>query len=281
MKRRYGLDFFNPYARSFSEQSKFDDTVVEKDYRLLDPFYSDLQDLPVPKAEDGHYFETRYQITRSLTITRAYIDVWRNLAYNLDNVRIQGELEYRPVFPLRFRIKQKWQVKQLPKAVLATTSRTQETTLRIFALVAGDYLSLEARYGRVGLTPNEQYNGNLLMEGNYLDAAWEHNFSDFFSVVGGVAIWDATSMSQWIFEDAGIDFLYGEGKKYYITFKDRLSENVSLRFKIRRKSSSYPHTGIYGSGNEYHYGDDVPVLIRDFTDIDDQMSYNLQIDVRW
>jgi hypothetical protein len=281
MKRHYAVDFFNPYARPFSEQSKFDDTVVEKDYRLLDPLYSDLQDLPVPKAEDGHYFETRYQISRSLTITRAYIDMWRNLAYGLDNVRIQGELEYRPVFPLRLRIKQKWQVKQLPKAVLATTSRTQETTLRVFALVAGDYLSLEARYGRVRLTPNEQYNGNLLMEGNYLDAAWEHNFSDFLSVVGGVAIWDAQSMSQWIFEDAGIDFLYGEGKKYYITFKDRLSENISLRFKIRRKSTAYPHTGIYGSGNEYHYGDDVPVLIRDFTDRDDEMSYNLQIDVRW
>lgn len=281
MKRHYALDFFNPYGRPFVEQSRFDDTVVEKDYRLLDPLYSDLQDLPVPKAEDGHYFETRYQISRSLTITRAYIDVWRNLAYDLDNVRIQGELEYRPVFPLRFRIKQKWQVKQLPKAVQATTSRTQETTLRVFALVAGDYLSLEARYGRVGLTPNELYNGDLLMEGNYLDAAWEHNFSDFFSVVGGVALWDAKSMSQWIFEDAGIDFLYGEGKKYYLTFKDRLSENVSVRFKIRRKSTSYPHTGIYGSGNEYHYGDDVPVLVRDFTDIRDQMSYNLQIDVRW
>jgi hypothetical protein len=281
MKRHYAIDFFNPYARPFSEQSKFDDTVVEKDYRLLDPLYRDLQDLPVPKAEDGHYFETRYQITRSLTVTRAYIDVWRNLAYDLNNVRIQGELEYRPVFPLRLRIKQKWQVKQLPKAVLATTSRTQETTLRVFALVAGDYLSLEARYGRVRLTPNELYNGNLLMEGNYLDAAWEHNFSDYLSAVGGVAIWDAKSMSQWIFEDAGIDFLYGEGKKYYITFKDRISENISLRFKIRRKSTSYPHTGIYGSSNEFHYGDDVPVLIRDFTDTKDQMSYNLQIDVRW
>ncbi|MCK4234328.1 helix-hairpin-helix domain-containing protein [candidate division WOR-3 bacterium] len=281
MKRHYSVDFFNPYSRAFSEQSKFDDTIVEKDYRLIDPLYTDLQDLPIPKAEDGHYFETRYQILRNLTITRAYIDVWRNLAYNLSNVRIQGEIEYKPVFPLRFRIKQKWQVKQLPKAVFATTSRTQETTLRVFATVAGDYLSLEARYGRVKLTPNEKYSGNLLMEGGYLDASWEHNFSDFFSVVGGVAIWDASSMSQWIFEDTGIDFLYGEGKKYYITFKDRLSENISIRFKVRNKSSSYPHTGIYGSGNEYHYGDSEETLIRDFTDVREQMSYNLQIDVRW
>ncbi|MCK4576321.1 hypothetical protein KAU34_07925, partial [candidate division WOR-3 bacterium] len=131
------------------------------------------------------------------------------------------------------------------------------------------------------LTPNEKYSGNLLMEGGYLDASWEHNFSDFFSVVGGVAIWDASSMSQWIFEDTGIDFLYGEGKKYYITFKDRLSENISIRFKVRNKSSSYPHTGIYGSGNEYHYGDGEETLIRDFTDVREQMSYNLQIDVRW
>ncbi|TET79518.1 MAG: hypothetical protein E3J41_01730 [Candidatus Cloacimonadota bacterium] len=281
IKRHYSIDFFNPYSRAFSEQSKFDDTVVEKDYRLIDPLYTDLQNLPIPKAEDGHYIETRYQILRNLTITRAYIDIWKNLAHNLSNVRVQGELEYRPVFPLRFRIKQKWQVKQLPKPVFATTSRTQETTLRVFATIAGDYLSLEARYGRVKLTPNEKYNSNLLMEGSYLDASWEHNFSDFFSIVGGIAIWDAQSMSQWIFEDTGIDFLYGEGKKYYLTFKDRLSENISLRFKIRKKSTEYPHTGIYSSGNEYHYIDGQETLIRDFTDMRDQMSYNLQIDVRW
>jgi hypothetical protein len=281
IKRHYGVDFFNPYSRAFSEQSRFDDTVVEKDYRLIDPLYTDLQDLPVPKAEDGHYLETRYQILRNLTITRAYIDMWRNLAYNLSNVRIQGEVEYKPVFPLRFRIKQKWQVKQLPKSIQATTSRTQETTLRVFAVVAGDYLSLEARYGRVGLTPSEKYNGNLLMEGHYLDAAWEHNFSDFFSAVGGIAIWDAHSMSQWIFEDTGIDFLYGDGKKYYFTFKDRLCENISLRFKIRKKYSEYPHTGIYGSDEDYHYYGEEESLIRDFTDMRGQMDYNLQIDVRW
>jgi len=281
IKRYYSVDFFNPYSRPFSEQSRFDDTVLEKDYRLLDPLYMDLQNLPLPKAEDGHYIETRYQITRNLTITRAYIDIWKNLAYDLNNTRIQGELEYKPVFPLRFRLKQKWQIKQLPKSILATTSRTEETTLRVFATVSGDYLSLEARYGRVKLTPNEKYNGNLLMEGNYLDASWEHNFSDFFSIVGGVAVWDAKSMSQWIFEDTGIDFLYGEGKKYYLTFKDRLFENLSLRFRIGRKISEEPHTGIYGSGNEYHYDNGEETLIRDFTDTRDRMCYNLQIDVRW
>ncbi len=280
IKRHYAVDFYNPYSRAFSEQSKFDDTVLEKDYRLLDPLYSDLQNLPFPKAEDGNYIETRYQILRNLTITRAYIDIWRNLAYNLNNVRMQGEIEYRPVFALRLRLKQKWQKKQLPKAVMATTSRTEETTFRIFATVAGDYLSLEARYGRVRLMPNEKYNGNLLMEGNYLDAAWEHNFSDFFSIVGGIAMWDAKSMSQWIFEDTGIDFLYGEGNKFYLTFKDRLSEQISLRFKVRRKNAEYPHTDIYGSENEYYYGDGEETLVRDFIDSREHWSFNLQIDVR-
>jgi hypothetical protein len=281
MRRFYGVSFFNPYSRAFSEQSKFDDTVIEKDYRLVDPLYIDLQDLPFPKAEEGHYLETRYQISRNLTITRAYIDMWRNCAYNLRNVRVQAEVEYRPIFPLRFRLKQKWQKKHLPKPVLQTTSRTQETTVRIFATIGGDYLSLEARYGRVRLTPNELYNGNLLMEGNYLDASWEHSFNDFFSIVGGVAVWDANSMSQWIFEDTGIDFLYGDGSKYYITFKDRLSENISVRFKIREKNTTYSHTGIYGSNNEYHYGDGEETLIRDFTDEKDLTSYSLQVDVRW
>ncbi len=92
MQRHYDVDYDNPYSRAFQEQVKFDDTVLEKEYRLLDPVYKQLVKYPAPKAERGTYLETRWQISRHFTLTRAYIDFWRNLAYGVNNVRFQGEV---------------------------------------------------------------------------------------------------------------------------------------------------------------------------------------------
>ncbi|MCI0474293.1 MAG: helix-hairpin-helix domain-containing protein, partial [Ignavibacteria bacterium] len=76
--RHYDVNYDNPYNRGFCEQLRFEDTPLEKTYRLIDPTYSLLQSFPSPKAEQGLYLETRYQISRQFTLTRAYIDIWRN-----------------------------------------------------------------------------------------------------------------------------------------------------------------------------------------------------------
>ncbi|MDY6787248.1 MAG: hypothetical protein SVK54_03910, partial [candidate division WOR-3 bacterium] len=280
--RHYDAGFDNPFARPLSEQSRFDDTSFEKEYRLVDPMLTIMTDDPRPKPEEGIYFETRYRLTEQLTLNKVYLDIWRTLDYNLTNYRFQGTIEYRPVFPLRIRLKQKIQEKNLAKIAVSTHSVTNETTLRIFALLSNnDYLNLEARYGRVNLTPSLMYGENYIIDGTYLNVSFEHEMTDYFSVLSGIATWQTGGMSQWIFEDTGIDFLYGNGQKLYVTMIDRLSDNISVRAKASLKNQDIPHTGIYNPDSEYHYYDGDEQFMRDFIEYNNLFNLEIRLDFRW
>jgi DNA uptake protein ComE-like DNA-binding protein len=282
LHRRYAVNYDNPYSRAFSEQVKFDDSILEKEYRLLDPVYQQLTALPAPKAEEGTYLETRWQMSRKFTITRAYIDFWRNLAYGLNNVRCQAEVEYRPAFPVRFRVKQKWQSKNLPKVALPTKSTTMETTLRTFcALSDRDNLNIELRYGEVHLTPSTAYNSNAIMSGAYLSSSWEHNFTPTWDIKAGMASWRTDAMSQWIFVDNGIDFLEGEGLKYFISVSDRLSDNLQVKLRVMGKNTKYSYAGIYQPESGFYYDGLPGIPVSDFDDNQERWQVGLQLDMRW
>ncbi|MCK4328810.1 helix-hairpin-helix domain-containing protein [candidate division WOR-3 bacterium] len=278
--RHYGISYDNPYSRAFMEQKKFDDTMLEKEYRLLDPLYFFLSEYPAPKAEEGLYIELRNQVTRNFTFTKVYVDIWRNVGRSLPNLRFQGEIEWRPIFPLRLRLKQKIQRKYLYKSVEPTVSRTFETTLRSFAtLTQRDYINAEIRIARVQLTPTVEYGSNSLIDGGYLSSSYEHRFSDRLSILGGFAVWSTNGLSQWIFEDTGIDFLYGSGRKFYITIKDRLSDNIYIRFKLRDKLTEIPHTGLYEG--DYRIGEEEIHMMRDFVDKKRELGGELQLIFWW
>ena len=280
--RHYDVGFDNPYARPLSEQNRFDDTAFEKEYRLIDPIFTMITDDPRPKPEEGIYCETRFRISEKLTITKAYIDIWKTMDYNLHNYRFQGEIEYRPVFPVRIRLKQKIQEKNLYKSVVSTHSFTNETTLRIFTILSNNnYLNFEARYGRVNLTTSLRFMEDNIIDGTYVNGSFEHRITDYFSILGGVAAWKTDGMSQWIFEDTGIDFLYGDGLKYYITMIDRISKNVSIRAKASMKNQDIPMYGIYNPESEYRYENGDFMLIRDFTDYKQIFNLSMQLDIRW
>ena len=278
--RHYDIGYDNPYNRGYTEQLRLEDTPFEKDYRLLDPSYAALQDYPMPKAEEGFLLETRYQISRQVTFTRAYIDLWRNLAWGVNNVRFQGEVEWRPVYPLRLRFKQKLQSKGLPKPVLSSRSFTMETSLRAMAsLTDWDFLSAELREGRIFLTPNLEFGDKASMSGNFLAVQWDHNFSDDLNTELGVAVWLSRGMSHWIFEDAGIDFLEGDGLKWYLAVSDRVSENLMVYFKVRQEVSLFPHTGLGGREGIHYPGTTEPV--RDFMGRADDFGVSVQVDLFW
>ncbi|MCX7785598.1 MAG: helix-hairpin-helix domain-containing protein [candidate division WOR-3 bacterium] len=281
LARHYDVNYDNPYNRGFCEQLRFEDTPLEKPYRLIDPTFSDLQYFPTPKAEQGIYTEMRYQISRQITFTRMYFDVWRNLAYGLTNYRFQGEVEYRPVFPLRFRIKQKIQRKHLPKDVLATVSNTFETSFRVLAsLEERNFLSCEVRRGLVDLTPSMEYNSEKTMWGDFLAISWEHNFSPAVNLETGIAVWSAMNLSQWIFEDVGIDFLDGRGLKYYFVVSERPTDFLMLRFKFKSKFTEFPHTALQ-SAKGLHFQNNTLPPVYNFVNRNDIFNVALQIDILW
>ncbi len=282
--RHYDLGYSNPYHRGFAEQTRFDDTIFEKPYYLNDPLASQLAEWPVPKPEEGLYIESRFQLSRQVTFTKVYLDVWRSLAWGFDNYRFQGEVEYRPDFPVRFRLKCKYQEKTKMHDVIPTTSRTTEYTFRTFFLPSGsDYFDIQLRFGMVGLTPNPLYGDDRLMTGGYLSARWEHNFTENFSVLGGSTLWTTDGMSQWEFEDTGIDFLDGDGTKFYVTLKNNLSDNLQLRFRILRKDTFYPRNGLYrpDPDDSFYYEGDPASPVRDFVDHVTDYGIRCQLDFRW
>ena len=280
--RDYDVNYFNPYSRSFMEQDRFDDDIFEKDYRLLNPLYAYLQDFPSPKAERGIYLGTRYKFSQSFTLTNLYLDLWQNKAYSLYNYRAQGELEYRPIYPLHVRLKAKYQSKYLYKEIEPTHSRTFESTFRVFGTFTNrDYLNFEIRYGQVHLTPNPKYGNRALINGGYVNTSFEHHFSPNFSLLGGTAVWKTSGMSQWIFEDTGIDFLYGNGYKFYVTFTDLLSKNLYIRLKYRYKSTVYEHSDMELSDYPPHFENSDPTSVRPFNDYQNDNTIYLELDLRW
>lgn len=244
--RDYDIDYYNPYMRGFKEDNRFEYTTIERSYRNLDPLASNLQDIPIPKPERGIYVNTRYQPVRQVIIPRAYFDVWQNKASGLWNWRFQGEVEIRPIYSLRFRFKEKFQERNTQRYFGYSTSFTKEHTLRIFFLPQrGTFLSAEYKFGEVELTPKTNYIERGI-SGSAFQFRVSHTFSETFSISSGVSFWHTNGMSQWNFDDTGIDFLYGEGNKFFVSFIERLAPNLGIRLKIKSKREDYPHTGLFG-----------------------------------
>jgi hypothetical protein len=273
--RHYDIGYDNPFHRGFSEYRRFEDTPFERPYALVDPEYITMYDDPTPKPEQGMYIETRYQITRSLILTRAYLDIFKNLAHNYVNQRGYFEFEIQPVWPVRIRFSQKVIRKYLPKPIQATVSRTLESTAKIFFYLSDyDALRLEARWGNVALTSSEQE--DLDLTGGFVAFSYDRNFSSTFSVEGGIAMWSTEGMSQWIFEDVGIDFLYGYGMKYYIISSQKIG-NLLCKLKFGQKFTSIPHTGLYYDPDIY-YPDLPGVPVHDFINYENNTRINIQLD---
>lgn len=273
--RHYDISYDNPFFRGFSEYRRFEDTPFEKPYALLDPEYVTIYDDPTPKPEQGVYFETRYQITRNIILTKAYVDIFRNLAHNLVNKRGYIEVEFQPVWPVRIRFAQKFIRKHLPRPILPTLSKTNESTIRIFFFLSNyDALRVETRFGNVDLTAAD--GDDLILNGGFLAFSYEHNFLKGFSVEGGVALWSTDGMSQWIFEDVGIDFLAGYGMKYYVVSSQKIG-NLLFKLKYRQKFTHLPHTGLYNNPDIY-YPNFPGVSVQDFTNTENSTRINLQLD---
>jgi hypothetical protein len=124
-----------------------------------------------------------------------------------------------------------------------------------------------------------RYGGETSISGDFAAVQWEHNFSEDLQAEMGVAAWDTRGMSQWMFEDVGIDFLEGLGLKWYAAVSDRISDNLLVYAKCRHKVSDFPHTGL-GNSDGLHFGGGVEQA-GDFVSRNDRFDVALQIDLLW
>ncbi|MBE0433947.1 helix-hairpin-helix domain-containing protein [candidate division WOR-3 bacterium] len=273
--RHYDVAYDNPFNRGFSEYRRFEDTPFERPYALVDPEYASMYDDPAPKPEQGIYLETRYQLTRNIILTRAYIDVYKNLSHNLSNQRGYFEFEYQPVWPVRLRFSRKVSRKHLPRPVQATLSTTHESALKAFLYLRDyDAIRIEARFGTVDLTASE--GEDLTLDGGFLSVSFTRNFTAALSLEGGIAVWKTDGMSQWIFEDVGIDFLNADGIKFFAVVSQKIG-SMLVKTKFSHKYTMIPHTGLLNNTRIY-YPELPGVLVTDYIDRENSTKLNLQID---
>ncbi len=249
--RSYDLDFDNSYSRGFSEHERLTDTMIDGDsYTMTNPLVADVYiNSAQAQAEKGVYFETRYKFNNYFTLNKTYFDVWERVADGRRSARFQGELEYRPIFNLSFRLKYKAQVNRYDEYADRSISKTSELTpmMRV-SLSNRDMIALSYVYSKVWFPPYPYMSGNAepnadnlaeatcLLNGNLIGVDYTHYFNDDFKINGSFLYWNGHGMSLWDWEDSNIDFMEESGSKYWFNLQDRIANNLYLSLKYRVKT---------------------------------------------
>ncbi len=242
--RDYDLGYDDPYDRAFSENSKYQQTIIDGNpFRLNNPYWSDLAvDNPQPKAERGYYLSTRYQFTRLFTVTGLEYDSYTRKSDGADEQRLTLRAEYRPVFPMRFRVRHRISNRhyQRPDDIRGFDSWDTRLELRV-ALSNYDevnflYSTSNVKFadrGRLSAPPNggdtgSNEVGNAGIPAKALQASLTHNFGDFLTATVSSEIYNGFLYN---FEDNEFIVVDGRGFRNWFMVRSRLSEALSWRFK--------------------------------------------------
>ncbi|MFO7896827.1 MAG: helix-hairpin-helix domain-containing protein [Candidatus Cloacimonadales bacterium] len=249
--RDYDIEFDNPYHRSFGETNRYDDTVLDKSYVVNNSLLNDMVINGVqPEAEKGVYLETRYQFNRYLTLSKMYLDIWQRKSDARKGVRFETKLDFKPIHQIRLRTRYKAQTKRWDDTMHRGRSKSEEYEISYSTNLSNfDRLGMTFIFGSVSAPPYPliTYPGesggadmaqasNVYSNGTWLEAYYIHNINKNLKVSGSFAYWNADGASFWDFEDSNLDFDHTDkGMKYWLTFSQRISDNLSLNMKFKHK----------------------------------------------
>jgi len=242
--RHYDVDFDNPYNRGFSEYYRYKGSLLEKDYRLVNPeFIALAEENPCPQAEDGIYFQFNGRPFRQLMGTLEF-DAWTRLTDMSDYRRIVLKANYRPNSRLTFRLWRKWQGRSASNALLPTSFTVDEIRLTAETRLS-DYsdLGFTVVHSFVGNPPKPDYVGSSdplgadPLVGNVLDA------SDGLMLTANINVTEKLKFSSqaivyrgWLWNFENNDFAILESStdalRWWLAVSDRLAENLSVTLKL-------------------------------------------------
>lgn len=240
--RDYDLEFDNPYQRSYSNYHRFKSAIYEDVYYLKDPVLGYLYSASAqPQAERGFYFTTRYQMHRTLVMT-AEQDVWRRVADNAQYYRTVLNLEYRPVFKYRFRVRQKWQHRDKTNTLSPVFYQADETRLEAIVRLS-NYNQIRVLYsmGFTEFTPRSRlvtnaatgeasYVGNAGSPSDALGVTLTHNVNERIKLMGSLMTYKGF---LWNFEDTDFRIFSSDTRALHgwVSVFSRLSRDFSIRIK--------------------------------------------------
>ena len=283
--RDYDVGYDNPYNRAFSNDNRYEMTLLDSPYRLNDDLYTWLEtNTPQPKPEKGIFLETRYRISRQLTISGLQFDRWKRKTDGADLMRYTLKAEYQPIFNLRFRVRHRFSSRSEANTDDVRTYRNWETRWQMIALLS-NYNRLAFTY----MTSNVMFPARPRLSGtadaSALDPAvglagdpstafevrYEHNLTP------GIKMSFASSIYTgffWNFEGNEFVLVDGNGFRNWFKLESRVSDRLLFQLKVTR-DHNMPTTylDIREYGEEYGNEPDAQYVPKDDTIVRLQMDY--------
>ncbi|MFZ0390539.1 MAG: helix-hairpin-helix domain-containing protein [Calditrichia bacterium] len=247
--RDYSLGFDNPYQRSFSNYRRYKRTIYEDYFYLQDPQYGQLYtNNPQPQAERGYYFSTRYQMARKFVLTLEY-DNWLRVSDNAKQYRAVGTIQFRPIFPLRFDFRQKYQGRAVQNNLNVDYFENMEFRGRLrLRLSSYDELGVMYMNAITKFRPRPRFMfpiqsgeelqtvnlaGNIGSPAEALGGFFTHNFSEMLKVKGFLGYYKGFF---WNFEDTQFQVMnsFRGAMRFWVSLYSRLTNQISMRFKYTR-----------------------------------------------
>ena len=288
--RDYDVGYDNPYNRAFSNNTRYQQTLLDSPYYMNDPLYSYLAvNTPQPKPEQGLFLQTRYRISRTLTLSGLEFDRWRRKADSTDMTRYTLKAEYQPLFNLRLRTRQRYSSRSEDDSYDIRWFRSWESRFELIALLS-NYNRLKLMYmtsnvmfpprPRLSGTPdpgNQDYVddgvpgvGTAAIPAHAFQALYEHNLAPTVKLSLSTEMYDGF---LWNFEGNEFIVVDGRGFRNWAKVESRVSNRLLFQFKVTR-DHNLPHTYLdlrqYNDG--YSYAIDSSYIPMDWT------TFRLQID---
>ncbi|HEV2105597.1 MAG TPA: hypothetical protein VGU27_07675, partial [Candidatus Eisenbacteria bacterium] len=242
--RDYDVGYDDPYARAFSEDSRYEQTILDGNaYRLNNPYWAMLaRDDPAPKAERGWYFSTRWQPLRQFLVSGFEYDAWTRKADLADLSRVVGRLEYRPIFPLRLRLRQAVTDRHAARPDDVRAYRSWDTRLELLANLS-HYDQLRFLYSTTNVTfaargrlsgpaaGGDVQSDTTAQRGSparAFQAQFSHQFTTDLAVTLSSEVYDGFLYN---YEDNEFVVVDGRGFRNWVMLRSRLSPNLSWRLK--------------------------------------------------
>ena len=244
--RDYGVDFDNPYMRSFSNDSRYEQTILDSSYRLEDDLYGWLgTDNPQPKGEQGLFLDMRYRISRQFIINGLQFDQWERKSDGAELMRYTAKIEYQPKFNLRFRLRHRYSSRTDLNPEDVRSFRSWENRLQMIALLS-NYNRLVLTYStsnvnfvarqRLAYSADpaagpESAVGSAASPAYAIEARYEHNLTPWLRLTYATSIYDGFF---WNFEGTEFVTLDDAGFRNWMQIESRISERMLAQLKVTK-----------------------------------------------
>jgi DNA uptake protein ComE-like DNA-binding protein len=282
--RDYDIGFDNPYSRAFSNDSRYEMTILDSYYRLDDPLYYWLEsNTPQPKAEKGLFLDLRYRISRALTITGLQYDQWTRKADGADLMRYTIKGEYQPVFNLRFRVRHRYSSRSEMDPVDVRKFKNWETRWQAIALLSdNNRLGFMYMTSNVMFPPRARLGGTAVpgagdpsvgtagSPGTAFEVRYEHNLAEGLRISFASSVYDGF---LWNFEGNEFVLLDGQAFRNWVQVESRVSDRLLCQLKVTRDHNLPKEIDVREFGDPYGNDPDATRVPGNDTIVRLQMDY--------